>query len=1062
VKVCKLVLLLLVLNSSLARGQIHRAHEVSSFGAAYNSPSQYDKTIEFLGRVLAIRREAKDRPGEAIALNNLGAAYQRLSQYEKAIGYYEQALAIRREVKDRAGEANTLNNLGVAFNSLYQHEKAIGYYEQALAIRREVKDRTGELQTLLNMGLAYRSLNQHEKAIGYYEHALAIQREVMDRAGEATTLNYLGMAFNSLSQYEKAIGYYEQALAIRREVKDGAGEGALLNNLGVVYSSISQYEKAIGYHEQALAIAREAKNRTSEGAALSNLGAAQSMLSRYEKAIGYYEQALKIRREVKDRRGEANTLSNLGSAYGSMSQYEKAIGYYEEALKIRREVKDRGGESWTLNNLGHAYQWLSQCQKAIGYYEQALAIAREAKDRRGEGTTLNSLGEAHALLKQYEKAIGYFEQALAIRREVKDRAGEGVTLGNLGVAYDWLRQSGRSIGYHEQALAIRREVKDRMGEGTVVGNLGLAYGLLKQYEKAVEYHEQALAIAREVKDSTGEAVTLANLMVVHRALKHARLAILFGKQAINTWQSIRGDIRGLPTYVQQSYLQDKEPSYRRLADLLVAEARLPEAQQVLGLLKQEEFFEFVRRDRAAASAFEGRADLTSEEAEWAQRYQEMSERLVAAGRRYQQLNAKRSPSEAERAELAAVERDLETGNRAFQEFLRRLAQHFAAPSAAASTNLLQIKEAEGLQRTLEALGHDAVAIYTLVGEDRYRAILVTPTVRRAYESPIAATELNRKIIAVREAISARDELLPLAQELYRTLIPPALEKDLRQARAETLMWSLDGSLRYLPLAALHDGKQYLIEKYRIAVFTPASESRLKDAPRSQWTVAGFGVTEARETFSALPFADEELAGIVRGFKGDSGVLPGEAFLNAKFTEESLRQQLRGGPAAVHIASHFRFRPGNNTESFLLLGNGRLSLADVERLPPFRNVDLLTLSACNTGLGDTAKRGDGREVEGLGVIAQRKGAAAVIASLWSVADSSTSLLMREFYRLRQSDPRMTKAEALRQAQLGLLHGNLGGTPQPAPGGGKSQGEAAKEPLFSHPFYWAPFFLMGNWL
>jgi CHAT domain-containing protein len=297
-----------------------------------------------------------------------------------------------------------------------------------------------------------------------------------------------------------------------------------------------------------------------------------------------------------------------------------------------------------------------------------------------------------------------------------------------------------------------------------------------------------------------------------------------------------------------------------------------------------------------------------------------------------------------------------------------------------------------------------------------------------------------------------------------------MAKDLRQARAKTLMWSLDGALRYVPLAALYDGQQYLVEQYRVSVMTLASNTRLKDRPSAEWKAAGFGVTKQWEGGSALPSVSSELAGIIATNPGDGGVLAGEIQLDDRFTQQTMRQALLKRYSVVHIASHFRFQAGDQTKSFLLLGDGgHLSMAELQTSANlFGGVQLLTLSACNTGVGD------GTEVEGFGTLAQRQGAKAVIASLWPVADVSTSVLMREFYRIRESSPGMTKAEALGRAQVELLRGTV--KAGEASGGDRAlihEPESAatvKAPSFSaprdapyaHPYYWAPFFLMGNWL
>jgi len=183
----------------------------------------------------------------------------------------------------------------------------------------------------------------------------------------------------------------------------------------------------------------------------------------------------------------------------------------------------------------------------------------------------------------------------------------------------------------------------------------------------------------------------------------------------------------------------------------------------------------------------------------------------------------------------------------------------------------------------------------------------------------------------------------------------------------------------------------------------------------------------------------------------------------------MKAGLRKGYPLVHIASHFQFTPGDDRKSFLLLGKGNLPVNELRMQNRFfRGVELLTLSACNTGMGD------GKEVEGFGVLAQRQGARGVVVTLWPVADASTSLFMQKFYQLRESE-KLTKGEALRRAQLVLLKGEV----QDEPGGGKKQrgvvvsvaqeGEKAAAIAFtpdpkapySHPYYWAPFFLMGNW-
>jgi CHAT domain-containing protein/Tfp pilus assembly protein PilF len=919
-----------------------------------------------------------------------------------------------------------------------------------------------ESERFFTQGLTEARTHGYDEAIVSLTPALDLYRQVRDREREADVLNAVGNVHLSLSQSEEAIGHFEQALAIAREVKDRRGEGTTLNNLGVAQAHLSRYEKAIGYFEQALTIAREVKDRLGEGNTFNNLGIASMSLSQNEKAIGYYQPALVIRREVKDRQGEGGTLNNLGAAYFNLSQYEKAIGYFEQALAIYREVKDRLREGQSLNNLAAAYSMLSQYGKAISYFEQVLAIFREFKDHLGESRTLGNLGEDYDNLSQYEKAIGYHEQALAIFREIKDRFGEGIALANLGESYGKLTQYEKSIGYSEQALAIQREIRDREDEGSTLSHLGDAYRSLSQYEKAAAYYAQALAISREVKDRSNEALELSGLMDTWQTSGQPRLAIFYGKQAVNTVQSIRSDIAGLGQNLQQSFLKGNEKPYHTLAEILIAQGRLAEAEEVLALLKEEEYFQYIRRDAGEASSLNRRADLTPEEAEYEKRYREIGDQLMTIGVERGDLLTKKTLTPDQSQRLTKLEQDLAVGNQAFEHFLGELTQHFSAkPEMTGRVETL--RETQGMMEDLRELPAGTVAIFTLIGDDKFYAILRTPDTEKAYEYPIKGVDLNAKISAFRQVIQdPKLDPRPLAGELYQILIA-GMAEDLRQAKAKTLMWSLDGALRYVPLAALYDGKQYLIEQYRISVMTLATNSRIKDRPDQHWTAAGFGST------ATLPSVAAELTGIITTNPGDGGVLAGEIELDDQFTQQSMRQTLLKRYPVVHIASHFVFKPGNDTNSFLLLGDGaHLSLAELKTSANmFGGVQLLTLSACNTGVGD------GAEVEGFGTLAQRQGAKAVVASLWPVVDESTALLMRELYRIRETTPGLTKLDALREAQLELLGGMTTGSaayPQrglvhdPAvPSGPVDSGTSPREiKEFRHPYFWAPFFLMGNWL
>lgn len=395
----------------------------------------------------------------------------------------------------------------------------------------------------------------------------------------------------------------------------------------------------------------------------------------------------------------------------------------------------------------------------------------------------------------------------------------------------------------------------------------------------------------------------------------------------------------------------------------------------------------------------------------------------------------------------------------------------AALAAAPATEAWQPEDAAVLDtgvRLIAALPAGTVALYFVAGDTQLDVLMVRRDGRRAWRLPIAAQGLAQQVRALRSALlDPRADPRPPARALHERLLAP-LEPALREASATTLLLSLDGPLRQLPFAALHDGQGWLAERYATAVYTSAAPAALTRRPAARWRVAAFGGSGGGEGLTPLPGVRRELDGVVAdAAAGTHGALPGIARLDRGFTAASLRGALREHFDVVHIASHFVLRADDPAGSFLLLGDGgRLGLAELAA-PAWRfdGVSLVTLSACDTGLDGADAFG--QDVEGLGTLLQGQGAAAVLASLWSVADDSTAQLMRRFYALHERQP--GKAEALRAAQLELIRGAAVAGPDAGPrgaqrlpeGGIAAPGVTAAAP-YAHPHFWAPFVLLGNTL
>jgi CHAT domain-containing protein/Tfp pilus assembly protein PilF len=912
----------------------------------------------------------------------------------------------------------------------------------------------------------------YRRALGKYETATGLYRVEGNKAREALALARIGFLYAALGRQQQALKYYELALPLIREVADWRGEATTLNNLGDAYSALGEKQKALKHYEQALLLSRAVADRRGEATTLNNIGLVNSDLGEKWQALKYYEQALRLYRAVADRRGEARALSNLGAVYADLGQPESAVKCYEQALPLFRAVGDRRAEATTLSNWGAVYTELGEPRQALRYFEQALPLRRAVGDQPGVAATLHNLGRVYNNFGQPQEALKYYEQALAIFRLVEDRAGETATLNNLGTISADLGQSQYALKYFEQALLLSRAVTDRRSEATALNNLGRVYATAGERQQALKYYEQALPLRRAVGDRLGEATTLRNLMFLWRERGRPRLAIIFGKQSVNVLQQLRSNIGRLDRAVQRSFLKSNEATYRYLAELLIEAGRIGEAEQVLSMLKEEEYFEFIRRNEKMAAALKARSNLTEAEAKAIVDYERLGDRLTALGTELAKLDEQRLklPETAafpHQARYDELKTQLTAAIKTFEVFQHQLAEEFGKEN-------VRVREIEsGLQASLQSWGlPGTVIVYTIAASDRLYVIVTTPKVQEPHYTEIKAEELNRLVAEFRRALTdpAIDPRLA-GQKLYELLVKP-LEADLKGAEAKTLLWSLDGVLRYVPIAALWDGKQYLAERFDNVLIALASRDKVAVAPQpvEKWRGLGVGVSQPWREFPALPAVPVELKSIIRQEQAsaqEQGVLPGRRLLDGEFTRTALERAL-GRYSVIHVASHFSFQPGHEKSAYLLLGDGSpYPLEAVATSTPlFTGVELLTLSACNTAMGGEA---GGKEIEGFGMLAQKQGALSVIATLWAVADESTGLLMREFYRLRITKPEITKADALRRAQLALLRGELRTS-----GGAQKRselvGEEAKrqnafktagQAPYAHPYYWAPFILIGNW-
>lgn len=900
-------------------------------------------------------------------------------------------------------------------------------------------------------GQSAQALQWSERAVD----ALKLASEGVEASDRLRAQINHGMMLSSMRRFAEAEAVLRRTLveALNAPEQLAAEAAAAMGGLSVLARRQSRYGEALQEVEREIEWRREhvAIDQVNLVNAMQNRGLLLTQLARFDEAEASYRAA--IAQAASSRVGEGVDLfGHLSSLHETLSALLLLRGRADEAkdealeslrlMAARPEARSpRGARPW--RRLAEARLALGDLSGGLADFRQAIELLKTASGA-ADADTLQAvrLGYARAMLElgDLQEAADMLQQAAADPRPLSPderarlaglQAALAQRRGDNGAALTALQAADAAFAIslsaqHPQRLIVLAQQceasRDSCAKLEQMLRDGAAQGgsaALAMPEAAALVHlalsRRALADgnARQALDRAHHAVTASYEAGQPRlqwqafgavALAHAgegRLqeAVFFGKLALLRIQSQRVSLQPLGGAADARYLADKSGLYRQVSQWLLTLGRLGEALEVMRLLKQYEQSQFTER----ASAVDAELSFTERE-------RVLLRRLLA------QFDASRADAELRRlSQLAAGQRITESE----KDRLRLLQQGEALLQDARLALLTELGNSLAQQGPSVLPGlrqrppKGTLMVFFLAGERQLSLLLLGQRKSRVVQMPVTAQALAEDIAGLRDAAQSRADVRARAEALYRRIGLPVAQLA-RAEGAERIMLWLDGPLRYLPFGMLHDGRRYLADRYRLVLAGPSgSERRLPPgaAERRHSALAAFGVTQALAGLPALPAVAEELCSIVAGpvlgldpegwrrcgeRSQGRGPWPGQAKLNAHFTEEALREAALNGPSdqLLHIGTHFVLRPGQISRSWLLLGDGnRLQLSRVRELE-WGQARLITLSACETAVADT--EGSGREVDGLATSLLNRGARQVLASLWRVDDQATARFMQDFY------------------------------------------------------------------
>ncbi|MBE9048596.1 CHAT domain-containing protein, partial [Pleurocapsales cyanobacterium LEGE 10410] len=695
-----------------------------------------------------------------------------------------------------------------------------------------------------------------------------------------------------------------------------------------------------------------------------------------------------------------NQAADLYQQLGNIIGYTQAkiyqatalqtLGLYSQNIKTLTEINHRMQDepnsslkAQALLRVGSVLTRIGEYQKSEASLNSGLAIAKELDDQALIADALINLGNNARLQQQPESALELYQRAIAVDSDpnLQLRA----KLNRLDVLI--------SLGQTEAAGKQTQEITQLLArltpqQTTIQGKVSLASHLLK-------LETQPREIANLLTDAVQQAQSL-NI----RRIEADALGVLGNLYEQNRQLAEAEQITEKALLIAQS-INATELTYQwqwQLGRVLQAQGKIEPA--------------IAAYSQATHNLQSLRSDLTAISSDVQYSFREKIEPV------YRELAALLLHPQASQADLNQGRQIIESLQVAELDNFFRQACLDVEP------------------QNIEEIDPQAAVIYSIILPDRLAVILSQPGQplqyhQTAIDSPQVIEQVFEDFYANLSPFLAPSNPLQPNQTFYDWLIRP-LEDRLETNNSNTLVFVLDGIMRGIPVAALHDGNQYLVQKYSLAL-TPGLQ--LLAAPAVNFaslkTITG-GITESRQGFEPLPHVEAEVNKI-------ASLVPSQILLNENFTRDSLREKIASLPyPVVHLATHGQFS-SQAEDTFLLTWNDRINVKNLDRLLQNREfaqdtpIELLILSACQTAAGDN------KAALGLAGVAIRSGARSTVATLWSVQDDSTTELITQFYQALDT-PGISKAEALRQAQLNLLQSSK----------------------YEHPFYWSAFILLGNWL
>ncbi|MGB3636822.1 MAG: CHAT domain-containing protein, partial [Rivularia sp. (in: cyanobacteria)] len=772
------------------------------------------------------------------------------------------------------------------------------------------------------------------------------------------------------ADFAKAAETWQDAAAGFERQGDKINQAWSLSLVSLAWQNLGELQQAQTAIDQSLSLLQNQKGNTEVLAvALNTKGSLKIKMGQAAVALEAWKQAESIYTKLNDKAGKIGSQINQAQALQVMGFYRRTLHLLESVNQTLLPQPDSQLKVQGLQSLGIALQLVGDLTKSQEVLKQSLAISQRLSLDTSD--ILFSLGNTARDLKQTEAAFNYYQQVANNPKNPLIQVEARLNQLSLHIEESqW-----------QQAFSLLPQIQSQLdtipiSRSSIYASVNLGKSLSKlmqapdakpsHFQDAARILARAIAQAETLKDSRSQAYALTQLGSLYEQTNQFNEALKLSRQALQIAQNINAS----------------DITYQA-------------AWQVGRILKIK------GKNQEAISAYDSsikilktlRSDLVAINRDVQFDFQESVEPVYR-----QFVDLLLQPESSLTKEIS-------------QKNLKLARKTLEALQLAELDNFFREACLDAKPEQIDRIDKTAAIIYPIILDNRLEVVASIPgKPLTSYKTNLPFSNIESTIKKLRFSLNpaySQQQRLKVYQQAYDWLIKP-IEADLAANNIKTLAFVLDGSMRNIPMAALHDGKQYLVEKYSVALSPGLQLMQARQLKGNNLNVIAAGLSEARQGFKALP-------GVKTEVKEISNQVKSTLLVNENFTDQNLAKSIKTTPFSVlHLATHGQFS-SNSEDTFILTWDGKMNVKQLSEFLRFRDlsdsepVELMVLSACQTA------KGDKRAILGLAGVAVRSGARSTLATLWAVKDESTAKFMVEFYK-QLSKPEISKAEALRRTQI----------------------------------------------